>query len=105
METVSKGIVNDFIRQHPHVKAALLRWYLTTSTRSWANPSELKETFNSVDYVGNGLYVFNIKGNDYRLIAFINFKTQLVVIRFIGTHAEYDRVRLNDLVYEEPSSG
>jgi mRNA interferase HigB len=50
----------------------------------------MKQTFNSVDYVGNDRFVFNIKGNDYRLVAIVLFAAKKVFIRFIGTHKEYD---------------
>lgn len=53
--------------------------------------------FPSTDYVGNDLYVFNIQGNKYRLIARITFRVRTVYIKFIGTHAEYDKVNLGDL--------
>lgn len=52
----------------------------------------MKKTFNSVDRVGNQHYVFNIKGNDYRLIVVVKFMIKTVLIRFIGTHAEYDKI-------------
>ena len=52
----------------------------------------MKKTFNSVDRVGNQKYVFNIKGNDYRLIVVVKFMIKTVLIRFIGTHAEYDKI-------------
>lgn len=52
----------------------------------------MKRTFNSVDSIGNQHYVFNIKGNDFRLIVVIKFTIRTVLIRFIGTHAEYDRI-------------
>ena len=53
----------------------------------------VRDTFGSVDAVGNDRYVFNIKGNDYRLIAMIFFDKRTVYIRFIGTHAEYDKLK------------
>ena len=53
----------------------------------------IKQTFNSVDYVGNNRFVFNVKGNDYRLVAIISFNAKKVYIRFIGTHAEYDKIK------------
>ncbi|MDD2982812.1 MAG: type II toxin-antitoxin system HigB family toxin [Crocinitomicaceae bacterium] len=52
----------------------------------------MKKTFNSVDSVGNDRYVFNIKGNNYRLVAMIFFDIRTIYIRFIGTHKEYDKV-------------
>ena len=96
MKIVTKDAINRFIELHPDSKNAMNRWFMTTTTRSWQSFQEIKETFNSVDYVKNDLYVFNIKGNDYR-VARIFFKPQLVYIRFIGTHAEYDKVDLSTL--------
>lgn len=58
--------------------------------------ADMKKTFNSVDNVGNQYYVFNIKGNNYRLTVVIKFTIKTVLIRFIGTHAEYDEI--NDAV-------
>ena len=56
------------------------------------NFADIRTTFNSVDYVGNQHYVFNIKGNDFRLVVVIKFTPQQVFIRFVGTHAEYDKI-------------
>jgi mRNA interferase HigB len=67
-------------------------WFLKTKESEWNNFAELKKTFNSVDMVGNRRYVFNIKGNAYRLITIILFVPKYVYIRFIGTHAEYDKI-------------
>ena len=97
MRVITKGTINRFIALHPTSKTTLIKWYLTANTREWKNFQEIKETFNSVDYVKNDLYVFNIKGNAYRLVARIFFRPQLVYIRFIGTHAEYDKVDLSTL--------
>ena len=54
---------------------------------------DIKKTFNSVDAVGNQRFVFNIKGNDYRLVALIKFKIKMVYIRFVGTHKEYSNIK------------
>ena len=58
----------------------------------WHNLNDIRQTFNSVDYVGNQRYVFNIKGNDYRLVVVIQFTPQFVYVRFIGTHSEYEKI-------------
>lgn len=59
---------------------------------NWSNLSEIRETYNDVDFVGNDRYVFNIGGNKYRLVAMIHFSTRTLYIRFIGTHKEYDKI-------------
>ncbi|MCQ2975319.1 MAG: type II toxin-antitoxin system HigB family toxin [Bacteroidales bacterium] len=75
---------------------ALERWYEITQRANWRNISELKQDFPSADYVGNDRFVFNIKGNNYRLVAKVLYKTQdrngTVFVRFVGTHTEYDRI-------------
>ena len=73
-------------------RVALERWYDITEKASWKNLSEIKVDFPATDYVGNQHYVFNIKGNDYRLVVVIQFTPQRVYIRFVGTHAEYDKI-------------
>ena len=82
----------DNIAIHPDASAPQWNWYKTTSKTQWSNFSDIKQTFNSVDYVGEQHYVFNIKHNEYRLIVVIKFSVGIVYIRFIGTHAEYDKI-------------
>lgn len=92
MRVVSRKAIIDFYTKHSDSKIALEEWYLKITKCSSENLNELKKLFNSVDYVGNNRYVFNIKGNDYRLVVIIIFLSQKVYIRFIGSHAEYDKV-------------
>lgn len=68
----------------------LCDWYKKTEKADWSCLADIKQTFNSVDYAGNDRFVFNIKGNDYRLVAMILFAAKKVFIRWIGTHKEYD---------------
>ena len=82
----------DYYKQHPDAKTALEDWYNKTKDAEWSNYAEMKSTFNSVDSVGNKRYVFNIKGNSYRLAVIVLFIPKHVYIRFIGTHTEYDKV-------------
>lgn len=62
----------------------------------------MKLRFNSVDYVGNDRYVFNIRGNNYRLVAMIFFNKRTVFVRFIGTHAEYDKIDCSTILIATP---
>ena len=82
----------EYYTKHPESKIALEEWFNKTKKSEWNNFAEMKKTFNSVDSIGNRRYVFNIKGNTYRLVAIILFVPKYVYIRFIGTHAEYDKI-------------
>ena len=93
MVIVAKTFINIFALKHPTSKAALNSWYQIVRKADWGNFNNVRDTFGSVDAVGNDRYVFNIKGNDYRLIAMVFFDKRTVYIRFIGTHAEYDRLK------------
>lgn len=90
MRIISFSAIREYVRRHADADVALRDWYIKTEKANWSCFADLKQTFNSVDYVGNDRYVFNIKGNDYRLVAMVFFATKKVFIRFIGTHREYD---------------
>ncbi len=92
MVIVSKKAIQQYSLTKPQATEALNEWYLKTKEADWGNLSDVKNTFGSVDYVGNDNYVFNIKGNQYRLIVRVIFPIRTVFIRFIGTHAEYDKI-------------
>lgn len=97
MVIISKTIINQFIAKNAASNTPLLNWYIKTKEADWANFNELKKTFPATDYVGDDLYVFNVGGNKYRLIARIFFSVRTVYIRFVGTHADYNKVKLSDL--------
>jgi len=92
MRIVSRKILIAFYRIHSDAETAIEDWYHKTVKAEWNHFAELKQTFNSADSVGNQRYVFNIKGNDYRIVAIVKFKIKMVYIRFVGTHIEYDRI-------------
>lgn len=92
MVIISKTILREFGQRHPVVATALNEWYSLTKSADWNSMAAIKQTFNSVDYVGNDRFVFNIKGNKYRMVTMIFFDRRTVYIRFIGTHAEYDKI-------------
>ena len=100
MVILSKRRINAFSELDPRATDALLHWYKHCKAADWSKFSELKQTFRSADFVGNDRYVFNIKGNDYRLIAKIHFDVRTVYILFIGTHAEYDKIDAGKILYK-----
>ena len=71
---------------------ALERWYDIAEKAEWKSLSDIKVDFPSTDYVGNQHYVFNIKGNCYRLVVVIKFTIGYIYVRFVGTHKEYDKI-------------
>ncbi|WP_462376262.1 type II toxin-antitoxin system HigB family toxin [Rikenella microfusus] len=73
-------------------RIALERWYDIAEKAEWRNLSEIKVDFPTTDYVGNQHYVFNIRGNKYRLVVVVKFTIGYIYIRFVGTHAEYDKI-------------
>jgi len=90
MRIIAHRTIIQYGKQYPDAKIALESWYKTVKTAKWKNFQEMKNIFNSVDYAGNQRYVFNIKGNNYRLVGKILFVQQIVYIRFVGTHKEYE---------------
>ena len=93
MRVVTFKRIKGFSESHADAKTALEFWYHTVTRKDWGNLTDVKQSFNSVDYVGNHRFVFNIKGNSYRLIAIISFPAKKIYIRFIGTHAQYDKIK------------
>lgn len=92
MRVVTFARIREFSKSHPDSEVALREWYYKTHKATWNNFSDVRDSFNSADSVGNKRFVFNIRGNHYRLVAIILFQIQTVYIRFIGTHSEYDKV-------------
>jgi mRNA interferase HigB len=77
---------------HEDSRVALERWYHIALKAEWKNLSDVKVDFPTTDYIGNQHYVFNIKGNNYRLIVVIKFTIGYIYIRFVGTHEEYNKI-------------
>ena len=92
MVIISKTIIREFGLKHADANDALNDWFAIVKGANWSNFSDMKKTFNSVDAVGDKRFVFNIKGNQYRLVAMVFFSVRTVYIKFIGTHSEYDKI-------------
>ena len=92
MRIISKNTLVEYYELHQEAKVALEEWYKKTKQAEWKCFADIKNTFNSADSIGNQHYVFNIKGNDFRLVVVVKMTIKTVLIRFIGTHAEYDKI-------------
>jgi len=92
MVVISKSTLVNYGKKNVQAIDAINDWYKKVSDAQWKHFADIKKDFNTVDYVGNDRYVFNLKGNKYRLISMIHFTTRTLYIRFIGTHAAYDKI-------------
>ncbi len=92
MRVIAHRTLVEFYERHADSKSAIEEWYKRVSKASWDNFADIRRDFNSVDSAGNQRYIFNIKGNDYRLVALVQFKINMVYIRFIGPHKDYDKI-------------
>ncbi|WP_295651681.1 type II toxin-antitoxin system HigB family toxin [uncultured Mucilaginibacter sp.] len=101
MVIITKGVIHLFAAKYPRAAVPLNEWFDKCKRADWKNFTEVKQYFNSIDAIGNDRYVFDIGGNNYRLIAMIHFDIRTLYIRGIFTHAEYDdlnkRGKLNQL--------
>ncbi|MES2706781.1 MAG: type II toxin-antitoxin system HigB family toxin [Verrucomicrobiota bacterium] len=92
MRVIARGTLRSFYEIHASSKAPLEAWFHEVSAARWQNPQDIKIRYPSADILPGNRVVFNIKGNTCRLIVKIHYNTGILFIRFIGTHAEYDRI-------------
>lgn len=92
MRVIALSTLRQFWEKHPAAEQPLKAWVDEASKARWAPPADLKAQYRSASVLKNRRVVFNIKGNDYRLIVAVAFKLGIVYVKFVGTHVEYDRV-------------
>ena len=92
MRVIGKEKLEKFWRRHGDAEKPLAYWSSIMENENWDKPAELTDRFPNARDIGKGRVIFNIKGNNYRLVAAVNYQLKLVQIRFVGTHAEYDRI-------------
>lgn len=90
MRVVAVSTLKAFWSHHPDAEQLLKAWYEEASNASWNQPADIKNQYRSASVLKNRRVVFNIKGNDYRLVVAIAYKLQIVYVKFVGTHKEYD---------------
>lgn len=92
MRIITTKTLYDFTKKNQDADVAIRLWVKTVSKAEWNCFADVKSTFNSVDSVGNDRFVFNVKGNNYRIIAKVLFIPKMMFIRFVGTHKQYDKI-------------
>lgn len=92
MRIIALGTLRDFWVKHPDALEPLSAWHAIVSRVRWTSPAELKAAYRKPSILAGNRVVFNIKGNDYRLVVAMHYNLQIAYIRFIGTHRQYDQI-------------
>ena len=92
MRVISRKTLKDFWERHADAEQALKAWFHEAKSTRWKSFTDIKARYRSADALPGNRVVFNIKGNTYRLIVRLHYNTGIIFIRFIGTHAEYDKI-------------
>lgn len=93
MQVIALRALRQFWRRHPQAEGPLRAWYAVVSRAQWAGPADVKRQFGTtVDFIRDNRIVFDIAGNKYRLIVHVAYSFRRVLVKFVGTHTEYDRI-------------
>jgi mRNA interferase HigB len=92
MPVISKKTLREYWEKQPGAKSALQAWHAEAKNAEWSSPAEVKAHYASASILKDGRVVFNIGGNKYRLVVWINYDFYTIYIRFVGTHQEYDMI-------------
>ncbi len=107
MRIIARSTLNRFVNNRVNsqfrtgVKKHLDAWYAEVEKASWKDPGELKAQFHSASIISGERVVFNIKGNDYRLVVAINYHYQILLIIWLGTHKEYNKIDATKVAFEK----
>ena len=102
MRIIKVFYLQEFAKRHADALAPLSQWAQDCRRAVWRTNADVKAYARSADYVGNQRWVFNVGGNKYRLVVAICFRTGYVLVKFIGTHAQYDKVDVQTVEIGEP---
>jgi mRNA interferase HigB len=92
MRIISRKRLKEFREKHPDAQQALQAWYADVKHADWQTPANIKNVYRNASIVANNRAIFNIKGNNYRLVIEVQYQYGVVYIRFVGTHQEYDKI-------------
>lgn len=97
MHIISLKRLREFWEKHPAAEEPLRAWHAVARRAQWHTPVDIRADYGNASFLGNNRVVFNIKGNDYRLIVLVEYRKGLLFIRFVGTHIEYDRINAAEI--------
>lgn len=91
MRILARNKLIDFMRKHASSRKALEAWFAEAERSDWQTPQDIKDRFSSADYLADNRVIFNIKGNRFRLVVKVRYQNGIVVVEWVGTHAEYSK--------------
>ena len=92
MRIIAIRTLREFWQRHPQAEVSLRAWYAEVSNADWKTPAHIKAAQRDASFLANNRAVFNFKGNHFRLVVAVRYTQGLMFVRFVGTHAEYDRI-------------
>jgi mRNA interferase HigB len=92
MRVIAVSTLREFWEKHPQAEIPLRAWFADASRADWKNPATIKAAHRNASFVGSNRVVFNIKGNDFRLVVAVHYNRRMMYVRFVGTHTEYDKI-------------
>jgi len=93
MQVIARRTLRQFWERHSQAETPLKVWYAMVDKAAWDSPADLKRQFGAtVDFVADNRVIFDIAGNKYRLVAHVSYRFKRVLVKFIGTHAAYDKI-------------
>src|SRR5437763_12781964 len=92
MRIISKKALKHYWEKEPPAKSSLEAWHAEAKNAEWTSPADVKALYRTASILKDGRVVFNIGGNKYRLVVWINYDFYIIYIRFLGTHREYDEI-------------
>ena len=92
MRVIAVRTLRNFWAKHADAEIPLRSWFAMASRANWRSPADVKAAYRNASFIANNRIVFNIKGNDYRLVAAVHYNRGMMFIRFVGTHRDYDKI-------------
>jgi len=92
MRVIALRTLQAFWEQHPEAQDALMAWYQDVKRAQWRTPADIKQIYRNASVISHNRVVFNVKGNQYRVVVAVQYQQAIVYIRLVGTHREYDKI-------------
>jgi len=97
MRVIAISTLRTFWEKYPDAQTPLKAWFALASRAQWKSPSDIKAAYRNASFAANNRVVFNVKGNDYRLLVLVRYDKGLLFVKFVGTHAQYDKINVHNV--------